>query len=412
MSDTAVTIGMIALSASVLVFALLFWLSGRRRQHGGLGDELRRQYEQRLLDVNSRYTYAVDEATALKEEKGRLLGEQARMTGELQELRARLEASERQGQFLERENSRLTHREEARIRETERLVRELDASRRALEEERQRVVSDEKERQREYESNRDRIWALHEQESVARMREICTKAEYGFDCYDNTALPGHFDASLKPDFLLSFLGQYIIFDAKSSKSGNLQTYLQNQVKSTVQKIRNSTVEGEIYRTLFFVVPTIALDSLKSFSYVEGGYSVFIIPLQAFEPVIATFRKLQDYDLAEAYDPAERENVVHLIAAYDNHIRQQNAVNILNSLRGLRVMGEKQSLPGDLAEEVEQRRRSMRLDTFKPSDLKRLMNDPVEQISEVAGLIRPSEPEVRADDIAAQMDEAADHDKPD
>ena len=114
--------------------------------------------------------------------------------------------------------------------------------------------------------------------------------------------------------------------------------------------------------------------------------------------------MKDYDLAEAYDPQERENIVNLIAAFDSHIRQQNAVNILNTLRGLKVMAEKQTLPPDLSASVEERRKTMRLDTYKPTDLRRLMSDPQTQIDEIVSLVTPGEPAVGKDAVQSIQDD--------
>lgn len=94
------------------------------------------------------------------------------------------------------------------------------------------------------------------------MHEICQKSEIGLST---------FDPKFKPGFMLKLLGQYVIFDPKSSQSQSLQTYIQNQVQSTAKKIRTSSSFGDIYKTVFFVIPDIGLQELKETHYVEQGF---------------------------------------------------------------------------------------------------------------------------------------------
>ncbi|MCK5156257.1 MAG: hypothetical protein KAQ69_07510 [Spirochaetales bacterium] len=374
------------------------------RKKSAAAAAVRDEYKARLINISAEIETWKMETQRLKEEKSRLSGEKSKTEMQLVEMQAGFKAAGESISRLERGKIELESRELSRKQELSRQMTELENSRKTLELERERIIADEKQRIAETEENRNRIWAMHEQVSIIRMRDICRKPEYMFSSFDNTSLPEEFDQTLKPDFMIEFLDQYVIFDAKLSKSTNLQTYMQNQVKNTVKKIKTSPNVQDIYKTVFFVVPTIDVSLLKTVSYYEDGYNFFVIPIEAFEPVAAIFRKLKDYDLAEAYDPQERENIVNLIAAFDSHIRQQNAVNILNTLRGLKVMAEKQTLPPDLSASVEERRKTMRLDTYKPTDLRRLMSDPQTQIDEIVSLVTPGEPAVGKDAVQSIQDD--------
>lgn len=336
---------------------------------------------------------AGDEINSLTEQFSRMKGERDRMEVQLQVLQNQFDRARDDGKRLELREQELRHREAERMKELDRQLTDLEHARRVLEEERERVISEEKALQKEKEENRDRIWAVHEQESIRKMSAVCSRSDYGFRWFANTDLPEGFTGSLKPDFLVEFLGQYIIFDAKLSRSGNLQGYLQDQVKKTVKKIVNSPNRDSLYTTLFLVVPDQDIGSLKTFSFYEEGYQVFIIPISGFEPVLAAYRRIREYDLAEAYDPQDREQIVHIIAAFDTHVRQQNAMNILNTLKGIRISASKENLPHDLLESVTERCQSMRLDRFSPTELKRIMDNPEIQLKEIASIIKPSIPKV-------------------
>ncbi len=374
-----------------------------KHEYDAASAAVRHEYESKLITLSADLEMQRVETQRLKEEKSRILGEKSRIEAQLADDQAGLKAVREGFSRLEREKVELESRELSRKQEMSRQIMELENSRKTLELERERILADEKQRLHEIEENRNRVWALHEQNCIVRMREVCSKPEYAFLSFDNTNLPDDFDQTLKPDFMIEFLGQYIIFDAKLSKGVSLQTYIQNQVKTTVKKIKSSPNVQDIYKTVFFVIPTVDAGQLKTVSLYEDGYSFYIIPIEAFEPIAAIFRKLKDYDLADAYDPQERENIVNLFAAFDNHIRQQNAVNILNTLRGLKIMGEKQSLPPDLTASVEERRKSMRLDSYKTTDLRRLMGDPQVQIDEITALVKPREAAVGLNAVQSELE---------
>jgi hypothetical protein len=288
--------------------------------------------------------------------------------------------------------------EAQRKRDAEKSITDLENARKALEEERKRVLEDERQVREAAENVRTRIWSLHEESSRSAMKEICQKADIALTSFDNTSLPEGFDPKLKPDFMIRLLGQYVIFDTKSSQSQSLQTYIKSQVQATAKKIKASESYNDIYKTVFFVIPDIGLKDIKETFFVEQGISFSVIPIQAFEPIVRTLRRLEDYELAEKYDPQERENIINVLATYDQYVRQQNAVNILSTIRGIKVMSEKESIPAEVQSAVDARRAKLRLEQMSTSSLKKLMDDPELQAKELLELIAPKKPEVDSKDL--------------
>lgn len=263
----------------------------------------------------------------------------------------------------------------------------LENARKTLENERERVIAEETKHRKEDEENRDRVWAMHETEAILRMKEICQKPNLLITSYDNTNLPDDFDPSLKPDFMIRLLDQYVVFDPKLSKPDNLQTYIATQARRTAEKFRKSSSFEALYKSVYFVVPSLALQYLRQFSYYEQGFMFYVIPVESFEPILTTLKRLEEYDLADKYDPQERENIVNLIAAFEQHIRQQNATNILSAMKGLRVLAEKQLIPEDVVDAIEAARRSIKITNLKPTDLKRLVENPDSQMEEISRLLK-------------------------
>jgi len=351
------------------------------------------------IETNPKYIEIKKDFEIERNEKNKLQGS----SNELSQNNASLKAENNQRQQtineLRTKITKFESEETRRKKDFEQKVSELENSRKALEDERNRVIKEDEERKKEIEENRDRIWKLHEQESIIKMTEICHKRDLVFTCYDNNNLPEDFDTSFNPDFLVEFLGQYIIFDTKLSKAKkNLQNYLAGQAKKTAIKIKKSSSFSDIYSHIFFVIPSIEVQNVKTFIYNEGTLTFYVIPVEAFEPIIYIFKKCESYDLAGKYDPQEREKIINLIAAFDNHIRHQNATNILNTIRGLKVLKEKENVPDEIVNEIETKIKSIRLENFKPNELKKLISNPEEQIKEVIKMIKPKLPPIDEDDI--------------
>jgi hypothetical protein len=170
---------------------------------------------------------------------------------------------------------------------------------------------------------------------LSRLRETCHKSNIGFTLYDNTTLPPLF-TKFKPDAVIPFLSQYVVFDAKKSKS--IRTYIADQVKSTAKKYKDIP---EIYPTVFFVVPAHELSELKTLSFMEEGFSFYIISIESIEPILASLKKISEYDTIAEFDPQDREAIVNLIASYDRHISLQNATNILFTRESIGLMSSKE-----------------------------------------------------------------------
>ena len=403
-------LGTIAVVLDALVFKKFIKTSG---QDDTLQKELDKAKTEKdlLLEQHARMTVELEKKTEeLGQVEQKLEREQAeknekegrgkQMYAESVSLKEKNQSLQAQVEELNKKVVQFESHKEKKEKDFEQKVSHLEESRKALEDEKTRIRREDEERLEKQEAERNRVWAEHENTSIAQMKEVCVKPELGFSFYENTTLPETFDGKLKPDFLVEFLGQYIIFDAKMTRaqSRSLQDYINDQAKSTAKKIAESKNKDEIYSTIYFIVPQQEVHTLKKTAFYEGGYSFAVISIDAFEPILDAYKKITHYELAESFDPKERENIINLIAAFDQHIARQNAVNILTSLEGLKVKHMKESLHPEMKEEVEVQRKKMRVENFKPTDLKRLIANPEEQIEEMKKLVVPSRPPIDKGDV--------------
>lgn len=304
---------------------------------------------------------------------------------ELQQVKAKLEAVERERDSHKSAMTKVEAKREQQEKEHMRALEKIEAAERALKEERARVIHDDEERLKMAEEERDRLWNDHENDVIAVLNDLCKQPHLQFSTFSNNNLPEDFDGSLKPDFLIDFLGQYVVFDAKVSKAENLQVYIDDQVKKTSDKMKKNT---KIYPHVFLVVPTEAVSELKKLVYSKDQYTFYIVSREALSPILASLKRISTYELAETLDPQKRENIINMLADLATHISYRNAHELLLTKMGTETLERVARTDPELAVEVEQKRLEKKFAAPSQSDIKRIATSLTEQNAEISSLASP------------------------
>ncbi len=342
---TNILLGILAIGMAGAV-AMLFLLLTKKQETGDTEASLR--FKAELDQAKKELGKLERELEAVKEKNGELTGKNKELWAQNERLEAKSKAAERERDQLQRTIAKYEENEvHEREKADERLSR-LAKAEASLVEERRRIIKEDEERLAREQAERDRIWNDHERTVVNLLTEICSREESKFDFYDNTSLPKGFDGSLKPDFLVEFLGQYIIFDAKTSKSNDLRTYLRDTIKKTAQKIKKKT---DIYHTVFLVVPTEAVCSLKELTHYEQNITFHIVSPESLQPILATFKRMTEYEFADQFNPEDRENIVNAFASLSHHIKSRNAYDVILAHLGVKALEDIDALPEDLVKDI-------------------------------------------------------------
>ncbi|MEK7524486.1 MAG: hypothetical protein AAB588_05675 [Patescibacteria group bacterium] len=342
--------------------------------------------ENQLIEENARFKAELSEKDrkigqlskemeSERTKKDEFAGKNKQLFAEITSLKAENKSVLKEKETISEELAGFKAEKSRKEKEFDSKIQKMDEIRNALEDEKKRIRREDEEREQREKEERDGMWAQHEDNVKAKLAELCKLPQYNFQTYDNKNLPEGFGGKFKPDFMVEFLGQYVIFDAKVSRSDNLQNYVNGNVKSTVEKISK---DSKIYPMVFFVVPNEAMATLTKIRFYEQSYEFFVIPPEAMVVILAAFKKISSYELAEQLDPRDRENIVNLIAEFDYHINMRNALDILSSQSGVSVLEKANTLRKDIKDEIGLKKGKMRLQQFSPTEIRTLLDAKIQQ----------------------------------
>ena len=210
-------------------------------------------------------------------------------------------------------------------------------------------------RQEELERKQQRLrqtWQTHQENARNKIRQIAEK--YTVTVVDKFPLKG------EPDNVLSICEQYVVLDAKSPGGedlANFGTYLKTQAEAAVKYTKQEGVFGQLY----FVVPSNTLESLPQtvFRFIE--YTVYVIPVEALEPVILSLVKVEEYMNVKEISPEDRRNIFVILGRFAHLTKRRLQVDQFFANESLSLAAETENrLPEEMRKEVAEIEKSVRL----------------------------------------------------
>jgi len=360
-------------------FSLTAWLI--RRGQSVADPHLKAELDRRTQEIGE----LKNQISKITSEKDEMAGKGRQLIAELTNIKGDIKAISNERDILQKQVNKFEEEAIRREKEQQSAIEKLYTAVKNSETEKARIIREDEKRQQTLMEERDRMWNDHEQNVIAQLHSLVKKEGCVFDAYDNSNLPEGFSGTRKPDFMIGFLDQYIIFDAKVSRSQDLQTYIKSSVKSTAEKFESN---DKIYRTIFLVVPNDAVATLKQISFYEKGFHFYVISPAALEPILASFKKIETYEFAEAMDPQERENIIDLVAAFHYHISYRNAFDYKLIEHGIKTLEKSEELNPEILSEALIKVAKMRNLTLNNAEVKELAADPTMISPKMLELIEP------------------------
>ena len=239
--------------------------------------------------------------------------------------------------------TRLEQSEQTRIEEYQKNVSGVNAVRAGLENDRQKL-NDERVREKEETFEKmKQTWRNHEDSVKNAIMNIC-QAQL-IDYVKDVPFKG------KPDNTIMIAGEYVIFDAKSPAGDdlvNFPKYLKVQTESVSKYIKQDNVKNDI----FLVVPSDTVDVISQFSYRMGDYNVYIVTIDALEPIILALKRIEDYEFVDQMTPEERENICRIIGKFSHTAKRKIMIDYFFSFQFLDIISKSNiSLPEDIRKSV-------------------------------------------------------------
>jgi hypothetical protein len=210
-------------------------------------------------------------------------------------------------------------------------------------------------RQEELERKQQRLrqtWQTHQVNVSNKIRQIAEK--YTLQVVDKFPMKG------EPDNVLMLCEQYVVLDAKSPGGedlANFGIYLKTQAESASKYTKQEGVFGQ----LFFVVPSNTLESLPQtvFRFIE--YTVYVIPVEALEPVILSLVKVEEYMNVKEISPEDRRNIFVILGRFAHLTKRRLQVDQFFANESLSLAAETENrLPEEMRKEVAEIEKSVRL----------------------------------------------------
>lgn len=329
------------------------------------------------------------EIVSLKEKNESFLKRGQELANEVAATRQKVESLEQENRRLREENTQFKAREEQRKTEHERSINQLVKLREDIVKERNE--KEEKARQAEYERLRKlkETWSKHEADVKNHIKIICNRN--GVQYLETVPFKG------KPDNTLKINDEFVVFDAKSPGNDDLSNfplYLRNQAESVSKYVKEENVRREV----FLVVPTNTLEVVEQFEYKLSDYTVYVISIDALEPVILSLRKIEEYEFAEQLSPEERENICRVIGKFVHLSKRRIQIDGFFAKQFFELVYRSEAdLPKDFLDKVIEFERAEKL------------NPPIErrakQISNKELALQIQEQKADAEQKGIEMDEA-------
>jgi len=240
----------------------------------------------------------------------------------------------------ERELAAFKESEISRQQQYEHKITELNSLKQQIDDDRRRI---QKEREQEIENHYNQmkeLWKDHEKQVELILRNICTRHQIEYIDKEKVPFRG------KPDNSIKICDEYIIFDAKSPASDDLDNfplYLKNQAESVKKYIK----ENNVHKQIFLVIPSNTLHKINQFFYNMAEYDVFIITIDSLEPILLALKKIEDYEFAEQLSPEERDNICRIIGKFAHATKRRMQIDSYFCSEFINILNNCYSLPEDI-----------------------------------------------------------------
>ncbi len=244
---------------------------------------------------------------------------------------------------LSNENSRFKSLQEKRAEEHSKALGEFNQATKSAEDTKQRLLQEKEDKKNEKLEKMKRQWQDHEKNTEEEIERLCSRLRINY--IKNPPL------QKKPDNTIEIAGEYIVFDAKSPKTDDLNNF-PDYIKSQAKTLNKYTDQENVKKDIFLVVPSNTLEYISQLRMTMSGFNVYVIAKDSIELVLVSLKKIEDIDLAGKLDPREKENLISVVSNFAYFIGRNGRINLEIGEYSVNLIEQMRSLvPKDFYEEI-------------------------------------------------------------
>jgi hypothetical protein len=305
-----------------------------------------------LINTQQNLTATTLQLSVLQETKRNLEIQLQSYTNDLSIYKERTLNCEREIQAVREENVQLKKEEEFRSQKYSEEIVSLQSIKNGLQEERAKELQLRHEEEMAKLKALKETWAAHQTDVQGRIKALCQKHTLAY--VDKAPFRGD------PDNTLLICDEHVVFDAKSPAGDDLKNfplYLKAQAEGAKKYAK---IEG-VKKDIFLVVPCNTLQCIKEFVYNLADYDVYVVSVDALEPLILSLCKIEDYEFAEQLSPEDRENICRIIGKFAHLSKRRIQIDAFFARQFIELAYKCENvLPADVLDKVMEFERSEKL----------------------------------------------------
>ncbi len=266
----------------------------------------------------------------------------------------RLKSVENERNQLKTKNTTLEKEEEGRIKEFKKAIVSTNTLQESLEKEKERLNDERVKEKEEHFDNMKKQWREHEKDVENHLQMICKNNVIKYIPQEEFPHPRN-----KPDNSIEIMDQLIVFDAKSPANDNLSNF-PNYIKTQTENLKKYAKHANVKKDLFLVIPSSTLYVIDQFTYNMSDYNVYVITLDALEPIVLSLKKIEEYEFADKLSPDDRENICRVIGKFAHSTKRRIQIDQFFANEFLDTLYKAKQLPKDILENVIQFENSEKL----------------------------------------------------
>ncbi|MCX6174117.1 MAG: hypothetical protein NTZ27_05120 [Ignavibacteriales bacterium] len=270
---------------------------------------------------------------------------------------------------LKKENTIFKQTETDRINKYEKDISTLNSIKDQIQNERIKEIEEKHLVEIERINNLKETWSNHQENVKKEIKRICQ--DHTIMYIDKVPFKG------SPDNTIKIAEEFVIFDAKSPASDDLNNFA-TYIKAQTESVKKYVKEENVKKDIFLVIPSNTVEIIHQFSFNMADYNVYVVTLDSIEPIILSLKKIEEYEFVEQLSPEERDNICRVIGKFAHMTKRRIQIDQFFERQFLEILSKCESdLPHDVLEKVIEYEKSEKLNPPQEKRAKLISNKELE-----------------------------------